>query len=280
MGYPMNRVYAYRVGYGISVVALGAAIYAETLVEVFREWWVSPEESQGLAIVPIAIVVTWLRRHSIAATPSCRTPRGLLLLGVGCMLHLFGKLAAGVYASGLSFVLVLAGIIWTLWGFDRLRSLTLPMLLLIAALPVPSLAAVSLSMPLQLLASRVACWIADQGGIAVYREGNIIHLAGISVGVWEACSGLNSLSALMAGAILLGFLLCRLSLTRMLLCIAVLPISVTANIVRVAGTAILSDWHPVYAMGFYHAFTGWFVFLVGTTGLYGAAIGLRRLFDR
>ena len=139
------------------------------------------------------------------------------LLGAGCMLHLFGELAAGVYASGFPLFWFWQELIWTLWGFGRLRSLTLPMLLLIAALPLPSLAAVSLSMPLQLLASRVACWIADQGGIAVYREGNIIHLAGISVGVWEACSGLNSLSALMAGAILLGFLLCRLSLTRMLL---------------------------------------------------------------
>jgi exosortase len=203
-----------------------------------------------------------------------------MLAGFGCVLHLFGQFAAGRYASQLSFVFVLAGIIWTFWGIGRLRELALPILLLAAAIPLPSLVYASLSMPLQLLASEVACGIADLGGISVYREGNIIHLASMSVGVWEACSGLNSLSALMAGALLLSSILCRLPLTRILVCIAAIPISLIANIARVTGTAIMSDWHPAYAIGFYHMFSGWFVFLIGAMGLYGTAIGLRRCVER
>jgi exosortase len=135
-------------------------------------------------------------------------------------------------------------------------------------------------MPLQLLASTIACQVADFLGIVVYREGNIIHLAGMSVGVWEACSGLNSLSALMAGAVLLGFLLCRRPLTRVALCAFAIPIAITANIARVTGTAVLSDWHPAYAIGFYHAFSGWLVFLAGATGLYIAALALRTVFEK
>jgi exosortase len=177
-------------------------------------------------------------------------------------------------------VLVVAGIVWTFWGAARLRQLLLPLLLLATAIPMPSLVYASLSMPLQLLVSQIACQAADFLGIAVFREGNIIHLANTSMGVWEACSGLNSLSSLLAGAVLLGFVMCRLPLTRLLVFVAAVPIAVTANVARVAGTAILSDKHPAYAMGFYHAFSGWFVFAVGCVGLYGAAVGLRRLLDR
>jgi exosortase len=206
--------------------------------------------------------------------------RGLFLIAAGCAMHVFGQLAAGLYVSQLSFLLVLAGTIWTFWGVGRLRRLTLPILLLATAIPLPSLISTSLSLPLQLFASHIACRVADFAGVAVYREGNIIHLATISLGVWEACSGLTSLSALMVGAVLLGFILCRYPLTRVLVCIATIPIAIMINVARVTGTAILSDWRPAYAMGFYHAFSGWLVFLVGVASIYAVAIGLRRLFDR
>ncbi len=274
------RLYPSRIVYGIPVILLLGALYGTTLIELFHDLWNSPEQSQGLVIVPFALLVTWLRRRAVAVIPAACEPRGLVLAGGGCALYVFGQLGAGGYVTQLSFVLVIGGVVWTFWGIGRLRVLALPILLLAAAIPLPSLIYATLSLPLQLLASKVACAVADCAGIAVFREGNIIHLAGISIGVWEACSGLNSLSALMVGAVLLGFLLCRRPRTRLLICIAAIPIAVLANIVRITGTAILSDWHPGYAMGFYHAFSGWLVFLVGALSLYGTAIGLRRIFER
>jgi exosortase len=275
----MNPRPALRIAYTIPLILLAVAIYGAAVVELLHEWG-SPDHSQGVVIVPFVAMVAWLRRRSLAAIPAACEPRGLVLVAAGCVLHLFGRLAAGLYASQLSVVVVLAGVVWTFWGFDRLRWAVLPLLLLMTAIPLPSLVYASLSMPLELLASGIACRMADLIGIAVYREGNIIHLAGMTIGVWEACSGLNSLSALMAGAVLFGFLLCRRTLTRLLVCTAAIPIAVMANIARVTGTAMLGDWHPAYAMGFYHAFSGWLVFLVGSTGLYGATISLRRLFEK
>jgi hypothetical protein len=59
-----------------------------------------------------------------------------------------------------------------------------------------SLVYISLTAPLQLLASTIATEIAQTIGISVFRDGNIIHLTQISLGVEEACSGLESLGAL------------------------------------------------------------------------------------
>jgi exosortase len=268
-----------RIALMIPVFALVLAIYGGTLVGLFHELLDSSDQSQGLAIVPFAILIAWLRRNSVQTIPASLDLRGLLLAGAGCALHVFGKHFAGSFASEMSFIFVLSGMIWTFWGAGRLRALALPLLLLFVAIPLPSFMYARLSMPLQQLSSQVACSIADRLGVVIYREGNILHLASMTVGVWEACSGLNSLFALMAGAILMGFALCRLPLARALVWIAAIPIAVIANVARVTGTAILSDWHPAYAMGFYHLFSGWLVFVVGAICLYFTSICLRRLID-
>ena len=262
------------------MLLLVVAVYGSAFMESFRDWRNSPQDAQGLVIVPFAALVAWVRRQSVIATPPGSKLPGLILAGAACTLHVIGQLAAGLYVSQLSFIVFSAGVIWTFLGISRLRALTLPLLLMAIAIPLPSSLYASLSLPLQLLASKMACGIADLVGIAVYREGYMIHLASMSVGVWQACSGINSLSALVAGAVLLGFLLCRRLMTRILVCFAAVPVAVVANVTRVTGTALLSDWNPAYAMGFYHVFSSWFVFSVGATGLYIATISLRKFLEK
>lgn len=262
------------------ITCLLLTIYHQAISELFMAWWSQPEHSQGLVIAPFALVMAWLQRQSMETTAARHELRGLILIALGCFTHLFGLLAAGMYISQLSLVVILAGLVWTFWGSARLKSLAMPILLLFTAIPLPGVLYGTLSRPLQLLTSRIACAIADAIGVTVYREGNVIHLASISLGVWEACNGLNSLSALIVGAVLLSFTLCRRTLTRVLICLSAVPVAITANVVRVSATAILSDWRPIYAMGFYHGFSGWIVFLIGVGSLYVIALGFRRWIER
>jgi exosortase len=130
-----------------------------------------------------------------------------------------------------------------------------------------------------LFASDVATNLAQAFGIAVYRDGNVIHLANISLGVEEACSGLNSLSALMVASLLLGFLVCSRVAVRAILFTLSIPLSIAVNILRVTGTAIIGDYHEEFALGFYHSFSGWLVFLGGFAILYVMAQILRRVLE-
>jgi exosortase/archaeosortase family protein len=41
------------------------------------------------------------------------------------------------------------------------------------------------------------------------------------------------------------------------------PLAIAVNVLRVAGTAVLADYQPESAMGFYHLFSGWLVFIMG-----------------
>jgi exosortase len=146
--------------------------------------------------------------------------------------------------------------------------------------PLPALVYNSLAAPLQLLASDLATRFAQSLGISVFRDGNVIQLAGTSLGVAEACSGLNSLSALIVGSVLLGFLLCSGWPSRVLLFLLAAPLAILVNIVRVAGTAILADYNQEFAEGFYHSFSGWLVFVAGFGALYVCAQILHATLDR
>jgi exosortase len=242
-----------------------------------EDWWTDPSLSQGLLIPPLALYIAWTRRDEILAEPATGENRGLWLVAGACVLYILGKLAAEFFLPRMSFVILLAGLIWTFWGWRRLRTLTFPLLLMATMVPLPVILYNAIAAPLQLFASNVATNLAQVLGVAIYRDGNVIHLAHISLGVEEACSGLNSLSALMVASLLLGFLVCERVSARIILFALSIPLSIAVNVLRVTGTAVIADYYEQFAMGFYHMFSGWLVFIGGFAILYGLAKGLNWL---
>ena len=63
---------------------------------------------------------------------------------------------------------------------------------------------------------------------------------------------------------------------RVILVVLAIPLAVAVNVVRVTGTAILADHWEAIAFGFYHAFSGWLVFLTGLGALWLIALFLDR----
>jgi exosortase len=256
------------------LLALITVLYSRVMADMAVDWWTEASLSQGLLIPPLALYVAWTRRNLTFAQPARAENRGLWLVLCACLLYLLGKLGAEFFLPRISFVILLAGLVWTFWGYRRLATMAFPMLLLATMVPLPALLYNSIAAPLQLFASDVATNLAQVFGVAVYRDGNVIHLAHISLGVEEACSGLNSLSALMVASLLLGFLVCHHVSIRVILFALSIPLSIAVNVLRVTGTAILADYHEDLAVGFYHSFSGWLVFVGGFLILYGIAKGL------
>ena len=256
------------------MVGLVGVLYAQVLADMANDWWTDPAASQGLLIPPLALYVAWTRRNLTFAQLRTADNYGLVLTGFACLLYILGKLGAEFFLPRISFVILLAGLAWTFWGPRRLKTLAFPLLLLATMVPLPALLYNALAAPLQLFASDVSTNLAQALGIAVYRDGNVITLAGIQLGVEEACSGLHSLSALMVASLLLGFLVCPRVSVRVVLFALSIPLSIAVNILRITGTCIIADYHEEYALGFYHSFSGWLVFIAGFAVLYAIAKGL------
>ncbi|PYT27305.1 MAG: exosortase [Acidobacteria bacterium] len=271
---PAGYVQIIEVG---SVVLLLVLLYARVLMDLAADWWNDESASHGLLIPPIVLYLIWLKRDEIRAESRSSTAKGLWAVGLGCIIFLVGRLGAEFFLTRISLVIVLGGLVWTFWGPGRLQRLSFPLLLLATMVPLPALVWNALATPLQLFASDTATNLAQLLGVAVYRDGNIIHLAQLSLGVAEACSGLHSLSALMIASLLLGFIQCPSILMRVALFLSSIPLAIALNVLRISGTAVLADYWQDIAFGFYHSFSGWLVFLVGFATLWLVARAGQRI---
>ena len=246
-----------------AVVGLLTVLYIDILPDLAAEWWTQPEASHGLLIPPIALYIAYMRREQTLRIPAEPDVRGLWLLAFGCLVFLLGSLASEFFLARISFVFMMAGLTWTFWGFRRLWTLIFPFVLLLTMVPLPAIVYNTIAAPLQLFASTVATDLAQALGVSIYRDGNIIHLANISLGVAEACSGLHSLSAMVIASLLLGYIYEAGYPGRILLLLFSVPLAIAINVLRVTGTALLADYQTEFALGFYHSFSSWLVFLMG-----------------
>ncbi len=205
------------------VAALLVGIYGHIVLGLVDDWWNDPKASHGLLVPPLAAYIAWKRKHLTLSIPAAPDLRGLFWILGGCVVLLIGKLGAEFFLGRISLVILLAGFVYTFWGKQRLRALCFPLLLLATMVPLPVIVYNQLAQPLQLFASQVSTKVAQSFGVSVYTEGNVIQLATTTLGVAEACSGLHSLAALTIMALLLGFIVCRRPLARVLLLALSLP---------------------------------------------------------
>jgi exosortase/archaeosortase family protein len=66
-----------------------------------------------------------------------------------------------------------------------------------------------------------------------------------------------------------GYFLERTTARRVILALASIPIAVAANAIRIVGTGLcVQYWDPVKALGFFHEFSGWVMFVISLACLY------------
>jgi exosortase len=254
-------------------------LYFRVLIDLANDWWTDEGSSYGMLMPLFAGYVAWMTRERVLGEPVREDGRALWLVALACLTFLVGRFGAEFFLSRISFVILLTGLIWLFWGVARLRRLAFPLVLLATMVPLPTLIYNKIGIPLQLFASATATTIMQACGASVYRDGNILELPGTTLGVAEACSGLRSISALSVGALLVGYIWCRSFRARLALFLLAIPVAIALNVVRITGTAALATYHESLAMGFYHLFSGWLVFLVSVGILLLIARGLHRILD-
>jgi exosortase len=174
-----------------------------------------------------------------------------------------GNLGAEIFFSRCSLVLVLGGLVIHFCGWDYFRKMLFPWAFLFFMIPPPAIIFNQITFALQLLASQMAKFSLSAIGVPVLLEGNILRLPVMPLEVAEACSGIRSLISLGVLAIIYGNLMEQSNGIRVALAIAAIPLAVVANAGRIVGTGLLVEyWSPEKALGFFHEFSGWVVFMI------------------
>jgi exosortase len=259
-----------------------AVLFARPINMLVRDWWTVPEAGHGLLLAPIAIWLAW--RSGIDANAKPNRSAGIALLVFAVLIRLAAGLAAELFTMRGSMVIALAGLTVYQFGFRQLIRWWLPFALICLSIPLPELVTQALALPLQFKASQMGAALLEMRNVPVRLTGNIIHLPGRELFVTEACSGLRSLTALLSMAVLLGALVLRTPLARVILLLLAVPVAIVINGLRVFLTGFLVFFvSPSFGEGFMHLTEGWLLFLVSMSiiaSVAWASAGLERLVTR
>jgi exosortase len=263
----------------VLAAALTAALvwtYWLVIPGLVAQWWDQPEYSHAFLIPIVSGYLIWAKQDVLRATAVVPGYWGLGLMTFALVVYITGKIGADLFLQRLSLVLMIAGSVLYVAGAAVLRVLQFPLAFLVLMIPLPGIIFNSIAFPLQLLAAQTASVALEAGGVPVFREGNVMHLAAASLDVAEACSGIRSLLSLTALGVLYSYLAYSSWTPRVLLMLAVVPIAIAANVFRVFVTGLLAHYVSVdTALGVFHTAGSWSVFLLAAVLLLGVSRLLR-----
>ena len=240
------------------ILALGVmVIYWPILVDLVSQLAADEDFSYGLLLPFVSAYLIYLKWPELRREPWQPSWLGLAIMALGLILYMGGKLAAEFYSARVSFPIFIAGIVVLMGGWKVLRLLAFPLFLLVLMLPLPGILTSTLTLPLQLISSRLAAVFLRLLGYPLVLQGNVIDLGVRQLQVVAACSGLRYILSLLALGVIYCYFYQRRPWKGAVLLIALVPAAILANAIRVAAMGI----YPLLQEGFWHSFSGWLIFI-------------------
>ena len=224
------------------VLAGMLAVFGPTLVWLWGRWTLSVwHNAHGLLLVPV--VAYFVREELLALRhlPRSSNPWGFAILLPALALH---ALDTGMHTELLSagaLVLALPGLALLLLGTERAKAITVPLLFLVLALPIPLSFTESIHLVLRHIATAATAWVVPMFGVPVYVEGTTLNTAHGALEVADACSGFSTLYAAVAVAMLTAYQSAS-PMRRALVLAGAAPIAIASNILRVILLVLLVAW--------------------------------------
>jgi exosortase len=192
-------------------------------------------DDQFCLYVPLLVLALFYwKREELIAVPKRNWWPALFLVALGLIIHVLGFMVQQTRVSIVGFFVGLYGLTGLLWGAQWLKTSFFPMCLFVFCVPLGTMAD-SLTLPLRILVTKLSVAIGHEGlGITVSAVGSqVINAQGIPLyDVAPACSGIRSLTALLALTIIYGFLFFERPWKRLLIILASVPMAIAGNVAR------------------------------------------------
>lgn len=188
---------------------------------------------------------------------------GLILVGVARLdlLHLSATNPQSLLVFAM--VLVWLGAFALFFGKRAFWAASFPLFFLLLMVPIPEPLLSKIISSLQAGSSDMAAIFFRIARVPFLRRpGFIFDLPGVSIQVAEECSGIRSTLALLITTVLASFMFLKSPWRRVALCLAVVPLAIFKNGLRIATLATLAVYvNPGFLYGNLH-FRGGFVFFL------------------
>lgn len=261
----------------LPAVLLGA-IYSHSIAYMVGIWMADENYGHGFFVPIISAFLIWRKSDRLLGMDLRGSWWGLLLIFIGVGFYFAGELATLYVLLHLSLWIVLIGLAVSAIGWRGVKEIAFPLFYLLTMIPLPDFLYQGLSSRLQLMSSALGVGCLQVVGVTAFREGNVIDLGPIQLQVVEACSGLRYLFPLAALALICAYLFKGRMWKRIVLFLSSFPIAVFLNGFRIGMTGLLVDLYGKGpAEGFFHSFSGWFLFVCSLFMLLGEMWLLNRI---
>jgi exosortase len=206
-----------------------------------------------------------------------------------------GALAVGIGTFGMAsepdlrLSLAMAGLV-LLWagsfiaclGMPAFGAAAFPFFMLVFMIPLPPAMLQAIVVFLQHASADASDVVFGLIGMPHFREGTVFALPGLTIHVAEECSGIRSSLALVISGFAMSYLLLRRTWTRTALILAIVPIAIVKNAVRIVALSWLAVYvDPSFITGsFVHRSGGIPIFVLALTMLGTVLFALRRFEGR
>ncbi|MDD5136042.1 MAG: exosortase/archaeosortase family protein [Candidatus Omnitrophica bacterium] len=257
----------------LSCIALLLVAYIPTILWMADRWFAKESYyGHGFLIPIVSLVIAWQRRDILKKIRPAGAIVGLWTVAACLLTHIACASLKVYFISGFSFVLAIYGLILFFFGKEMVRNLTFPIFFLLAMIPLPLVVVGNLTVKLKLFAAQAATFILNHIGFPSVRNGSIIRMPNSFIAVEAPCSGLRSLISLLTLGLLFAYVTKISPVKKAALFLSSVPIALASNVIRIILLATVNDLYgEKVAMGFFHDFTGFLVFAVAFSGLYGVS---------
>lgn len=268
------------------IVAGLAFMYGPSFVDLFRGIWSTDEQAHGPIVLGVSCWLAW-RNWPEMWRRSAGQP-GLVLgwpiFVFGLLLYILGRSQDILLFEIGSLIWLLAGVLLLVRGGLALKAQWFALFFMLFMIPLPGAVVDAVTMPMKMAVSYVAEHVLFWVGYPIARSGVILQIGQYKLLVADACAGLHTLFTLEALGLLYLNIVRHDSLFRnVALAILIVPISFTANVIRVmALTLITYHLGDEAGQGFLHGFAGMVLFLsallliIGVDSLLQATVHFRR----
>jgi len=241
------------------------ALYVPTFYDLFNGLWATEEQVHGPIILALSIWLIhrlWPRMiEKSAGKPTSVT--GWAVFVIALVFYIIGRSQQIMLFEMGSFIWMLAAILLVKRGSSALKVLWFPLFFMLFMIPLPGTVVIVLTMPMKMAVSYVTEHILYWANYPIARNGVILQIGQYQLLVADACAGLQTLLTLESlGLFYLNVVRHTSMFRNVALAILIVPISFTANVIRVITLTLITYYFGDEAgQGFLHQFAGIVLFL-------------------
>lgn len=246
---------------------LVASLYAPVIFKLYHSRWIASDYTHAYFILPVFFFLVWRKRTTLKELALTVKPAnnllGLFIFLSGIYLFIFGWRYNYIFLATLSLSPVLYGLINYFYGLKIAKALSFPIFYLILLAPLPIGIIDSITLPMRYGITIATDIVLKSLDYPIAREGLLLSVGNVDLFMGQPCSGFRSLITMFSLGIVYVYI-SKVSLPNKFVLIAsLIPLSLLGNLMRVIILCLITYYFGEDAgQGFFHTFSGIFIFII------------------